>query len=178
MLTKEMDRTRFDECQRILQIVPASCATTFPMMTLICNAGECSPPSVALPLITKPSPKNLKPGVDSIVVDSGASRHTVCRNSVASKDHLTYCDTGMRMKTANGIVETHLKTQVFLKHLGINIIAWVLDSTPNLLSVGQLIEDHGYDFSWDHRSKRATLTKDGKRTVLGIMNNVPHLPIR
>ena len=82
------------------------------------------------------------------------------------------------MKTANGMVETHLKTQVFLKHLGINIIAWVLDNTPNLLSVGQLIEDHGYDFFWDHRFKRATLTKDGKRTVLGIMNNVPHLPIR
>ena len=178
MLTKEMDRARFDECKRILQIVPATCATTFQTMTLICNSGVCSPPSIALPLITKPPPKILKPGVDALIVDSGAGQHIVDRDSVASEKHLTHCGTGMRLRTANGIVETHLKTKVFLKHLGIKVIAWVLNNTPNLLSIGKLVEDHGCDFTWDHRSKKTTLTKDGKRIVLGTVNNVPYLPIR
>ena len=47
LLTKEMDMARFDECKRILPIVPATCARTAQAMTPVCRHGVCSPPALA-----------------------------------------------------------------------------------------------------------------------------------
>ena len=162
----------------MLQIIPATCALSAQTRTLICSKGICAPPAIALAAMIAPPSKPLKAGVNAFIIDSGSGQHLIRRSMVASEEHITYCEEGLLLQTANGIVKSHLKTRVNIKRLGIKVDAWILDNTPLVLSTGKLIEENGCDFQWDHRTKKATLSKDRQKFNLIIQRGVRLLPVR
>ena len=97
---------------------------------------------------------------------------------VASEEHIKYCEEGLLLQTANGLVKSHLKSRVNIKQLGIKVDAWILDNTPLVLSTGKLVEENGCDFQWDHRTRKATLSKKRQTFSLTIQRGVPLLPTR
>ena len=106
LLTKEMEKPRFEECKRMLQILPATaCVITARTKTLICRHGTCSPPALAQAAMAEPPPKELRAGIDSFIIDSGSGQHLIRRSAVASEKHLTHCKEGLLLQTANGIVK-------------------------------------------------------------------------
>ena len=176
LLTKEMEKGRFDECKRMLQIIPATSALDVHVKTLVCLHGVCSPPALALATMAEPPQKELKPGINSFIMDSGSGQHLIRRSAVASEKHITRCDIGVLLQTANGIVRSHLKTRVLVKELNLKVDAWVLDDTPLVLSMGKLVNENQCDFGWNHSTRKASLTHGGKTFNLKTHRGVPLLP--
>ena len=52
------------------------------------------------------------------------------------------------LSTANGEILADEGFDLHIESLGIDILAYVLDSTPNLLALGRLIVDNGFDIHW------------------------------
>ena len=102
LLTKEMERTRFEECKKMIQLIPATCSLTARPRTLICSNGICAMPSVALANLLQPPQQEFKAGIDAFIVDSGSGQHLIRRSMVASDSHLTTCPVGILLQTANG----------------------------------------------------------------------------
>ena len=125
MLTKEMERPRFEECKRMLQIIPATCVLSAQARTLICSKGICAPPSVALAAMVEPPPKQLKAGLNAFIIDSGSGQHLIKRSMVASEEHIKYCEEELLLQTANGLVKSHLKNKS--KHKAIRNQSGCLD---------------------------------------------------
>ena len=86
-------------------------------------------------------------------------------------------DKGLRLFTANGITTSLLNTRVHIKQLGIWVEAWVLENSPLVLSASKLIEENGFDLAWKNATRKATLTKNGKRHALTISQGVPLLAV-
>ena len=86
ILTKEMERARFEECKAMLQIVPATCALTARARTLICINGQLLPPAVALAALNSKdeTPKTILAvsKYNAFIVDSGSGHHLVGRRQV------------------------------------------------------------------------------------------------
>ena len=183
LLTKEMLGPRFEECKAMMGIQPVAC--TLPgckTQVLLCIGGEIK--SIAsglqeLSLANQEPDGQLLPGVDSWVMDSGSGRHLVSRR-VLDKNANTNIVKGnetIRLKTANGIVETCEKVRIYVKGLGIYVTAWVLEDTPLVLSLNALAEEHGFDFRLGLRKGRACawLINGARKTNLPIMMGVPLL---
>ena len=110
-------------------------------------------------------------------MDSGSGQHLIRRSAVASEKHLTYCEVGLLLQTANGIVKSNFKTRVFIKHLNLKVDAWVLEDTPLVLSVGRLVDGNQCDFRWNHATRKASLIRGGKNFNLTTQCGVPLLAI-
>ena len=173
-----MERKRFDECKEMLQIIPATCVLTSRVRTLVCINGVLSVPSIALAVTTQVPPTDLKPGIDSFIIDTGSGHHLVRRSMIKSDKDLTYCKQGLLLQTANGTVRTNLKTRITVKHLNIKVDAWVLDDTPLVLSTSKLVDENGFDFNWLRASRTASLKTCGRITPLVIQRGVPLLAIK
>ena len=135
---------------------------------LICINGVCSVLSIALAATVQLPPANLKPGIDSFIIDTGSGHHLVRRSMVASEKHLTHCSEGLLLQTANGTVRTNLKTRINVKHLNVKVDAWVLDDTPLVLSASKLVNENGFDFNWIRATKTASLKTNGRGIPLAI----------
>ncbi len=56
--------------------------------------------------------------------------------------------------------------------------AYILDSTPNVLSIGKLCVKHGYSFYWPPQSKDPYFVKpDGQIIPLTVIGFIPYLII-
>ena len=62
--------------------------------------------------------------------------------------------------TANGEVQTHEETSVFVKELDTFLTLKILEHTPAVLLLGKLCEDHGYAYEWTN-DRRPCLIKNG-----------------
>ena len=74
--------------------------------------------------------------------------------------------------TANGEVQTHEETIVYVKELGLFLTMKVLENTPAELSLGKLCDENGYSYEWINGQK-PHLIKDGIRKICNTENFVP-----
>ena len=75
--------------------------------------------------------------------------------------------------TANGEVQTHEETTVFVKEFDIFLTLKVLENTPAVLSLGKLCDENGYFYEWINGQK-PHLIKNGIRIICNTENFVPH----
>ena len=74
--------------------------------------------------------------------------------------------------TANGEVQTQEEAIVYVKELDIFLTMKVLESTPAVLSLGKLCDEHGYSYEWINGQK-PHLIKNGIRIQCNTENFVP-----
>ena len=127
-----------------------------------------SPENRCLPAST------LKPEEREFVVDSGASMHMISKKdlSEAEMDTLTKSCSPTIVITANGEVQTHEESTVYVKQLDIFLTVKVLEDTPAVLSLGKLCDENGYSYEWINGQK-PHLIKDGIRIICNTENFVP-----
>ena len=82
----------------------------------------------------------------------------------------------VKLLTANGEVQVTKRLTVFLKLFGIEVSALVLDTCPNVLSLGRLIEEHGPTFIWIP-GQAPTLSKGDCSVDLIVVHFVPFIDI-
>ena len=90
----------------------------------------------------------------------------------AEMDILTKSCSPTIVITANGEVQTHEETTVYVKELDIFLTMKVLENTPAVLSLGKLCDENGYSYEWINGQK-PHLIKDGIRIVCNTENFVP-----
>ena len=78
----------------------------------------------------------------------------------------------MTVITANGEVQRNEEATVYVKGLDIFLTVKVLESTPAILSLGKLCDEHGYSYEWMNRRK-PHLIKNGIRIQSNTENFVP-----
>ena len=124
-----------------------------------------------------PAPETLlRPGIDSWVIDTGSGQNLAGIRSLTDqeKQALKHDGNPLKLSTANGIVnDTRISTADVRELDNIKLPLRVLNKTPRVLSVAQLVELGG-EFSWT-RAHGAVLTLNGRRHELQIQNGVPLL---
>ena len=100
------------------------------------------------------------------VVDPGASMHMISKKDLsnAEMDTLTKSCSPTTVITANGQVQTHEETIVYVKELDIFLTMKVLNNTPAVLSLGKFCDENGYSYEWINGQK-PHLIKDGIRII-------------
>ena len=90
----------------------------------------------------------LKPEEREFVVDFGASMHMMSKKDLsnADMDSLTKSCSPTIVITANGEVQTHEETILYVKELGIFLTMKVLENTPAVLSLGKFCDENGYSY--------------------------------
>jgi hypothetical protein len=122
--------------------------------------------------------RNWRTGIDSWVVNSGSGYNLVSRRAVDKGENIIKVETPLRLATANGIITVNEKIIVSIQELGIRVEAWVLEDTPLVLSLENLIKEHGCDFGWSNLDvKRAWLKKGTKTIELPICQGVPNVKL-
>ena len=90
----------------------------------------------------------------------------------AEMDTLTKSCSPTIVMTANGEVQTHEETIVYVKELDIFFAMKVLENTPAFLSLGKLCDENGCSYEWI-KSQKPHLIKDGIRIICNTENFVP-----
>ena len=82
----------------------------------------------------------------------------------------------VRLCTANGA--TSCTKGVAFDHTSLQdrIQAHILDSTPNVVSMGKRCMKLGYDFIWKAGEKPYLVDPGGKKVILDVIHDVPYLP--
>ena len=74
--------------------------------------------------------------------------------------------------TANGEVQTHEVTTIYVKELEIFLTIKVLENTPAILSFGKLCDENGYSYEWI-KVQKAHFINNSVRTQCNTENFVP-----
>ena len=112
------------------------------------------------------------------IADTGAGQHLCSENDVTPEalSGITPCPE-TKLSTANGIVDARGQLELFMPKLGIGGKFLLLDNCPPVLSVGRLVEDHGFEFRWSRRDAWLR-TPDHRRIKLVVQGYVPMLRAR
>jgi hypothetical protein len=112
---------------------------------------------------------------------------TGCPYDLVSKDTLPpdalgmmgHSKKGMVIDTCNGQVSTNKTICMQVDELKEQIKPYLLDSTPDVLSIGRRCVKYGYGFHWDPYSLRPFLVSpDGDMIPLEVLDYVPYLADR
>ena len=125
-----------------------------------------------------PSTMALSTGSGGMVFDSGSGKHLAKRSSLnkSEAERIKRCQP-IQLHTANGIIVVDECVERQENGLGIIIEALVLDETPEVLSVSNVLDQEGYDLLWCHNSSPMIL-KNGKIiSVLEMENGVPTIAV-
>ena len=100
--------------------------------------------------------------------------HMISKNDLndAEMDTLTKSCSPTTVITANGEVQTHEDSSVYVKEFDIFLKMKVLENTPAVLSLGKLCDEHGYSYEWINGQK-PHLIKNGIRIQCNTENFVP-----
>ena len=93
-----------------------------------------------------PSASTKEPEERKFVVDSGASMHMVSKRNLNSAELETMrpLRSPTTVMTAKGEVQTREEATVYVKELDLFVTVVPLEQTPAVLSLGKLLEHHGY----------------------------------
>ena len=110
---------------------------------------------------------NLKPEEREFVVDSGASIHMISKKDLnnTGMDTLTKSCTPTIVITANGEVQTHEETTVYVKESDIFLTMKVLENTSAVLSLGKLYDENGSSHVWINGQKSHLILKRDSDTL-------------
>ena len=112
--------------------------------------------------------------VSKWIGDTGAATHLINQRTAAN--YITKKAPPIYMETANGSVVSEQTADVVIDALGkLSLETRVLESTPNVLSIGRLVKDLGYSFRWNasEPDEPYLISKDGQVKVLKVENYVP-----
>ena len=90
---------------------------------------------------------------------------TGCKHDLTTRDAIPYCQIGMITKaefpvllsTANDIISSDMIAPQQIGALGVNAEPYVLDQSPDVLSIGRRCVQDGYSFQWLPYSLAPTL---------------------
>ena len=119
------------------------------------------------------------PFVTSWLVDSGCPLDLIDRTQVLGCLS-SICDgSKVTLATANGDTTSSEVLPLFLNKLNEHVQPHVLDSTPNVLSLGRRVIVDGYSFEWPAYSYEPRLTHPttGERIDLEVRDFVPYLVV-
>ena len=113
----------------------------------------------------------LKKAFRAWLVDSGASEH------ICSPDRIegSIESTSAVVETANGRINPGGKGTVHVDLLRDKVVAIMLKGSPDLLSLGKLVEA-GFKFRWTELDECILTTPEGSELRLEIVNRVPTIP--
>jgi len=113
--------------------------------------------------------------VRDLLVDSGASQHMICEKDLNEYElaKIENLETPLEINTANGTVYAEKRTEIWCHELAMSVTAVILPDTSNVLSLGMLCEDDGFNYHWYHQ-QIPYLEKDGRRVMLQIESKVPY----
>lgn len=113
--------------------------------------------------------------VEKWALDSGASRFLLNAKNTGLVER--YMFQNVRLDTLLG--EAGVNKSAAIRDPGFDEkhSALVIPNTPNCMSMGRLIEDHGYEVTWKIR-KALLKHPTGKKTVLEIIDYVPFMPVK
>ena len=113
---------------------------------------------------------------DCWLMDTGSGNDLVCYDLVSEEtDRITPDRQTIRFDTAGGPTQSRGQIFVAVEELGEHALAIVLDSTPNVLSVGLRVMEYGYSFSWPAFSVPTITTPQGRVIELGVHDYIPYL---
>lgn len=108
------------------------------------------------------------------IVDSGAGRHLTDKRKTTAEQRQNASPCNHLVETANGLVKVDKEVSLDLGFED-NIQALVMDRSPNVLSLGRLCMENGYDFEWRKGLKPVLTRPDGTDIVLEVRHYVPIL---
>ena len=117
--------------------------------------------------------------VKSWLMDSGASEDLICRKSIraANRAFVKACDP-ITLDTANGELVADNRIDLYAGVLGERIAPLVLDSTPDVMSLGRRVEDQGFIWHWEPGDCHLIHPATKERIALRVENYCPYLDDR
>ena len=100
-------------------------------------------------------------------LDSGSENHLVDGRRFTPRDfevNGVTMNRPMKLATANGVINANTRMMMDVSILGNTIDPIVLENTVDVLSLGRLVIDNGYDFHWT-KGHGATLIIDGGKEI-------------
>jgi hypothetical protein len=132
----------------------------------------------SLAMQAQPAAVSKNAGGPKVIVDSGSGSHLAKRvpNMPGIKK-----GNPITLSTANGLISVDERIDISFGLLDENgeplsIEALLLDNTPNVLSLGRLVEDEGYDFIWRRKTAPRLIAPSGKVFLLDVHRYVPFIP--
>ena len=171
MMTKELDRSRFDHLKQVLRIVAVVLRGGASKTYDVCQGLAC-------PVIKRFDSDEVDAmiaGQNCWVVDTGSGYHLVPKESMteAESQSLEATSDPVRFTTANGIAKCTALASSPLGQLECTVNAQVLEKTPRVLSVCKLVNEQGARFVWDPHG--ASLEVNGRKFALPVKQGVPLL---
>ena len=139
---------------------------------------SCSSVDVAVQPLSVAAAIN-EPGIRRWLVDTGCPFDLIALDELDSNemDFVKRASKLIRMSTPNGLVDADKIISFKVAQLGEPISAYVMKSSPTVMSIGRRCMVHGYDFVWIAFKRPFIVTPSGKRIVLEVIDHVPYLPI-
>ena len=116
-------------------------------------------------------------GVDSWLMDTGTPLDIVDRSYLGSNLQFVKPCRPVVLDTANGELPADVDIDLWMGRLGERIAPYVLESSPNVLSLGRRVVCDGYDWYWKGYSKRPFLVhpKTRERIYMRVEDYCPYL---
>jgi hypothetical protein len=193
LMTKEFSKPEFEQRKHMLGIgaviMNAACASAWKMLdgelqhigTSLAAAPGYMGASPAAATDNPEQPEDKKdiqnPGRDSWVIDTGSGYHLLGKRDLTDTERDAQRETVERLHlhTANGRCSANQVTDTVIRELGnMECEVRVLEKTPRVLSVGQLVEN-GAEFWWNQDGPR--LRWQGAEHRLQVYKGVPLLAV-
>lgn len=107
----------------------------------------------------------------SWLVDTGASFHIVNEQTAKLRNYQTM-EEPIILQTANGTQKTQQTASVDIPQLGARR-CYTMPGSPNLLSLGELIQTEGCRFRWGPETGPELWDKNGRKLGVQVTNNLP-----
>jgi hypothetical protein len=113
------------------------------------------------------------------LVDTGCPLDLIAEYEIGQdeKEYIKPATDSVRLNTANGITKANRIIKYRVDGMEDGIEAFVLSSTPTVMSVGKRCMERGYDFIWKAGEKPYLVPPSGRRMMLDVISNVPYLPV-
>jgi hypothetical protein len=118
-------------------------------------------------------------GVRRWLVDTGCPFDLIAKTELEENERLFIKKASkvIRLATPNGLVDANKIVSFKVDKLAEPIDAYIMDSTPTVMSIGKRCMLHGYSFVWHPAKQPYLVTPKGKKVVLEVIDNVPYLPL-
>jgi len=110
--------------------------------------------------------------------DTGCPYDLTARSNLPSDAlvHIHPADEPVELETANGLVNVDEQVTLQINGITEQIEAYLMEESPDVLSIGSRCELHGYGFHWEPYSKKPYFVDpDGKRVTLVSVDQCPYL---
>ena len=110
------------------------------------------------------------------ILDTGASFHLIGEHDLSpfELDRVYKFEEPFSLLTGNGVTWVDKGISIKIKRLGIEVECVILKDVPAVLSLGKLVRDEGFRFTWEGRDL-ACLSRNSVRVYCPVDNNVPFI---